>query len=63
MATHRDTIISYKKNAAKFDAHVSGSNPSPHHKYYEKPAMQSVTPDVKSMDVLCIGCGNGAETD
>src|SRR3954469_13220643 len=63
MTTHKDTVISYTKNANKFDDHVTGTNPSPHHKYYEKPAMVAELPDIRNKDILCIGCGNGAETD
>lgn len=63
MTTHRDTVVSYTKNANKFDDLVTGSNASPYHKHYEKPAMLAELPNIKNLDILCVGCGNGAETN
>lgn len=60
MSTDKKSIDWYNQNAKNYnDAHVVGS---PYHKYYEKPAMYSLVPNIDSKNVLSIGCGAGIDS-
>lgn len=61
MSTDKQTIDWYNKNAAGYTAHVRNTQESVFHAYYEKPAMYALVPDIKSKDVLSLGCGSGED--
>jgi ubiquinone/menaquinone biosynthesis C-methylase UbiE len=42
-------------------SNIDGTNRA--HIYIEKPAMYAALPDVKAMQILCVGCGTGEECD
>ncbi len=62
MSTDEKTIKFYKDNAEKYTAHVRDPKDSVYHSYYEKPAMYSLLPDLKSKTVLSVGCGSGEDS-
>lgn len=62
MPTDPRTIEAYNNNAQSYHEHVTDSNDSPYHAYYEKPAIRSLLPDLKGKKVLSIGCGSGVDT-
>ena len=61
MSTSKNTIDWYNENADKYSDHVNSPDESPHHTYYEKPAIRAELPDLEGKKVLTLGCGNGRE--
>ena len=59
MSTDKQTIDWYNKNAKKYTADTENA---PYHKYYEKPAMYKLIPDIKNKSVLSLGCGMGVDS-
>ena len=49
-----------RRNYAQFAERYAAMTPSkPHNAFYDRPAMQSLLPDVAGRDVLDAGCGPG----
>lgn len=60
MQSDKKVTDSYDNYAHEWAQHMrSGKNIA--HDYLEKPAMYDKLPDLKDLDVLCIGCGTGEE--
>lgn len=60
MGTDKKTIKSYDSYGKRWAQKARGGE-SAAHEYLEKPAMHSKLPDLKSRDILCLGCGTGEE--
>lgn len=61
MGTDKNSIKWYDDNAQLYTEHVRDGNNSIYHAYYEKPAMQSLLPELRDKTVLSIGCGSGED--
>jgi len=60
MSTRKKIKASYDNYALKWAERMrAGKNPA--HDYLEKPLMYSRLADIKSKDVICVGCGSGEE--
>ena len=60
MSKDKSTADSYSDYAEKWAKKMrDGSNLA--HTYLEKPAMYGKLPDIKGLNVLCMGCGTGEE--
>ncbi len=62
MSTDKKTTESYNNYAEEWAKRMrSGENIA--HEYLKKPAMYSKLPNLKGLDILCVGCGTGEECE
>src|SRR3990167_33528 len=62
MPTAKQTIDWYDENAERYANNLKKGASSPHHAYYEKPAIYALLPDLKSKNALSLGCGSGEDS-
>lgn len=53
----------YERNAQAYTDHVRDPHASPFHSLYEKPAMYALTPPLRGLRVLSVGCGSGEDSE
>lgn len=62
MSTDKKTTESYNNYAEQWAQRMRSSK-NKAHEYLEKPAMYGKLPNLKGLNVLCIGCGTGEECE